>query len=92
MQICVRVKTIGKKKNILPPSPYEIADGISTLRQLLTEIVRSEVEAYNAKETGAQIIPFLTKEELEGQAEAGKVSFGRTFRAKRSICHLCLLL
>ena len=84
MQICVRVKAIGKKKDVLPPTLYEIADGISTLRQLLTEIVRTEVEKYNAKETGAQIIPFLTKEELEGQAEAGKVSFGTVYSDKKA--------
>lgn len=84
MQIYVRVKAVGKKKDVLPPTPYEITDGVSTLRQLLTEIVRTEVEKYNAKETGAQIIPFLTKEELEGQAEAGKVSFGTVYSDKKA--------
>ena len=46
--------------------------------------MRSEVEAYNAKETGAQIIPFLTKEELEGQAEAGKISFGTVYSDRKA--------
>ncbi len=84
MDVFVHVKNLGKKKDILPPTPYEIADGVSMLRQLLTEIVRTEVEKYNAKETGAQIIPFLTKEELEGQVEAGKVSFGTVYSDKNA--------
>ena len=84
MHAYVRVKAIGKKKDILPPTPYEIADGVSTLRQLLTEIVQTEVEKYNAKENGAQIIPFLTKEELNDQAEAGKVSFGTVYSDKKA--------
>ena len=84
MQIYVRVKAIGKKKDILPQTPYEIADGVSTLRQLLTEIVRTEVEKYNAKETGAQIIPFLTKEELDDMAEHGKVSFDTVYSDKKA--------
>ncbi len=84
MDVFVHVKNLGKKKDILPPTPYEIADGVSTLRQLLTEIVRTEVEKYNAKENGAQIIPFLTKEELNDQAEAGKVSFGTVYSDKKA--------
>ena len=84
MQVYVRVKAIGTKKDILPATPYEIADSVSTLRQLLTEIVRTEVEKYNAKENGAQIIPFLTKEELNDQAEAGKVSFGTVYSDKKA--------
>lgn len=76
MDIYVRIKAIGKKKDVLPPTRYAIADGVSTLRELLMNIVRSEIDKYNSKKPGAQIVPFLTKEELEDQAETGKVSFG----------------
>ena len=46
MDIYVRVKAIGKRKDILAPTPYTIPDGICSLRQLLTAVVKKEVAQY----------------------------------------------
>ena len=84
MDIYVRVKAIGKRKNILAPTPYSIPDGICSLRQLLTVVVKKEVAQYNSKEPDAQLIPFLTQQELEDQAKIGKVSFGTIYSDKKA--------
>ena len=84
MDIYVRVKAIGKRKDILAPTPYTIPDGICSLRQLLTAVVQKEVAQYNSKETEAQLIPFLTQQELDDQAKIGKVSFGTIYSDKKA--------
>jgi len=84
MDIYVRVKAIGKRKDILAPTPYTIPDGICSLRQLLTAVVEKEVAQYNSKETEAQLIPFLTQQKLDDQAKTGKVSFGTIYSDKKA--------
>ena len=84
MDIYVRVKAIGKRKDILAPTPYTIPDGICSLRQLLTAVVQKEVDRYNNKEAEAQLISFLTQQELDVQAKIGKVSFGSIYSDKKA--------
>lgn len=87
MEIYVRVKALGKRKDILAPVLYTIPDGIRSLRQLLAAVVQKEVDSYNSKETEMQLIPFLTQQELEAQAKVGKVSFGRIYYDKKANPH-----
>ena len=75
MEIYINVKALGKRRDILAPTPYTIPDGICSLRQLLTAVVQKEVAQYNSKEAETQLIPFLAQQELEDQAKIGKVSF-----------------
>ena len=84
MDIYVRVKAIGKRKDILAPTPYTIPDGICSLRQLLTAVVQKEVAQYNIKEVEAQLIPFLTQQQLDEQSKIGKVSFGTIYSDKKA--------
>lgn len=84
MDIYIRVKALGKRKDDLAPTPYTIPDGICSLRQLLSAVVQKEVAQYNSKETEVQLIPFLTQQELDNQAKIGKVSFGTIFSDKKA--------
>ena len=84
MKIYVRVKTLGKKKDILVPTEYVVPAGIVSLRMLLTAIVEQEVDAYNQKDMDVQMLPFLTQEQLDNQAATGKVSFGRIYSDKKA--------
>lgn len=84
MRIYVRVKTPGKRRDVLAPVAYSLPEGIDSLRKLLTELTRQEVERYNRKDTETQQIPFLTDQELLDQAEAGKVGFGRLWSDKKA--------
>ena len=84
MKICIQMKAAGKRKPVIDHIPYEIPDTVSTLRELLTELVRTEVRRYNEKGTDVQVIPWLSREQMEDQAEAGKISFGRIYSDKKA--------
>lgn len=84
MKINVRMKMLGKRRPILGEVPIEINGTVKTLRELLTELVRIEAERYNKKGVDVQLIPFLSKEEIEEQAAAGKVGFGRIYSDKKA--------
>lgn len=84
MKIYVQVKAAGKRRPVLDRVPYEIPEGIGTLWDFLREIVNVEVERYNQKGTDVQVIPFLTREEVEERAGTGKVAFGRIYSEKKA--------
>ncbi|MGI6094920.1 MAG: hypothetical protein ACOYBL_05740 [Lachnospiraceae bacterium] len=84
MKIYILMKTAGRRRPVLDKVPYEIPDSIGTVRELICEIVRTEVEKYNAKGTDVQSLAFLTDEELQNQAETGKVGFGRIYSDKKA--------
>lgn len=84
MQVYVRVKALGKRRDVLPPRPYELPEDIGSLRALLTAFVETEVDCYNSKDTEAPLLSCLTAEEIEAQSEAGKVSFGRLWSDKKA--------
>lgn len=84
MEILVRIKALGKRRDILAPTAYTLPNGIASLRQLLHALVLLEVERYNRKETGAQLIPYLSPGALDAQAATGKVGFGRIYSDKKA--------
>ena len=84
MQVYVRLKQLVRRRDVLAPIPYEIPDGISSLRQLLTAVAQQEARRYNEKESEAQLIAFLTPEEIDTQASAGKVGFGSVYSQRKA--------
>ena len=84
MRLNVRMKMPGKRRPVLGEVSIEISDTVKTLRELLTELVKMEVERYNQKGVDTQLIHFLSKEELEEQAAVGKVGFGRIYSDRKA--------
>lgn len=75
--IYARMKRAGKqKKEDLLPVPFELERKPDTVRELLTELVSLSVRQYNERKDEGQVLSYLTKEEISGQAAVGKVSFG----------------
>lgn len=75
--IYARMKRAGKqRKEELIPVPFELEARPETVGELLTALVRLSVREYNGRKDEGQVLKFLTKEEIAGQAPAGKVSFG----------------
>lgn len=83
MQIYITVKRMGRSKPALTRIPYELSDGITTLREFIEELVCIEVERYLGKGVNTQVIPYLTAEEVDAGAAAGKVGFGRVYSEKK---------
>ena len=84
MQVYVKIKALGKRRDVLPPKPYELPEGIGSLRQLLTAFVEAEVERYDGKGPEAPRLSCLTAEEIEAQSETGKVGFGRLWSDRKA--------
>ena len=84
MQVFVRVKALGKRRDVLPMKPYTLQDGIGSLRALLTAFVKAEVERYNGKDTEGPLLAALSAEEIREQAESGKVGFGRLWSDRKA--------
>lgn len=84
MQVYIRMKAAGKRRDILQPTAYPIPDTVASLRQLLTAVVEREVDRYNSKDPDTRMIPFLTQRQIDDQAEAGKVSFGTVFSDQKA--------
>jgi len=82
MEIYVNIKSIGRKKFGLHKVPYNVTDNITTLLELITEIVKNEVEKYNSKTAEVKLLPFLTDFEIESKKQTGKVGFGSIYSDK----------
>ena len=84
MKIYIQMKAAGRRKPVLDHVPYELPEEIGTLKDFLSALVKIEVERYNQKGTDVQVVPYLTKEEVEDQASLGKVGFGRIYSDKKA--------
>lgn len=84
MQIYINMKTAGSRRLVLAKIPYEIPDTVSSVRELITSLVQIEVERYNQKNADDTLIKYLTKDQIEEQAQTGKVSFGRVYSDKKA--------
>ena len=84
MQVYVKIKALGKRRDVLPSRPYELPEGIASLRQLLTAFVAAEVARFNGKDTEAPLLSCLSAEEIDARAASGKVGFGRLWSDRKA--------
>jgi len=71
------MKKLGKQKSAdLQPVPFVIDEKPKTVRDLLVSLTKLGVRQYNERKDEGQILAYLTKEEIAGQAARGKVSSG----------------
>ncbi|MDR2523760.1 MAG: hypothetical protein LBC93_08700 [Synergistaceae bacterium] len=91
MRLLASVKQLGKKKPVIGERELQVPE-VSSLRELITAIVRGEVAACSARaadsaegdaETPVTLLAALSKDEIEDKASAGKVGFGLKYNAKR---------
>lgn len=74
--IYARMKKLGKQKKAdIVPVPFVLEKKPECVRDLLTDLVVLGVRDYNARRDAGQILPYLTREEIQDKASAGKVSF-----------------
>ena len=75
--IYVQMKKPGRQKHAdIQPVPVVLDEKPRTVRDLLVGLTKLGVRQYNARKDEGQILAYLTREEIEAQAERGKVSFG----------------
>ena len=78
MKITVKAKQAGRKHALLENTEIEIENIGQTplLEDFLNAIVKQQVEEYNRKPAEKNLLPFLSKREIQQQSESGKVGFG----------------
>jgi hypothetical protein len=78
--ITVSGKTLGLKKPLFAdwsiPFPPDVGDGGLTLRDLISRIVRAEVEAFRTRQEERRTFRALTARDISAAAERGKIDMG----------------
>src|SRR5947209_5377356 len=78
--ITISGKTLGKKKPLFAdwsiPFPPDLGDGALTLRQLISRIVRAEVEAFAQRQQERRLVRALTAGDIDKGVVKGKVDLG----------------
>lgn len=84
MKIKVNLKSIGKRKQSVEPVIYEIQGTPHTVRELILAVTQSGVREYNERMEASELLRYLTKEEIENEAQAGKITFGVNYGEKKA--------
>jgi hypothetical protein len=79
--LSVSAQALGRKKPLCDefqvPPPKAFTDGQPVkLQELLTHIVRSEVEGFKTRQAERRLLKVLTTKDIEQGAAAGKISAG----------------
>lgn len=84
MEIKVNLKSVGRRRQSVKTVSYEIEGCPAMVRELILAVVETGVKEYHHRMESSEILTYLTKEEIEDKAEAGKVSFGVNYGEKRA--------
>ncbi|WP_445478562.1 hypothetical protein ACULLL_20650 [Lysinibacillus irui] len=76
MRLFYQQKVIGKKSRKLQKIPFSIEKPVTTLQDLLVQLVTQQVQQYNDKKVDTPLHLYLTDQQLEDAAQHGKVHFG----------------
>ncbi|MDE7249457.1 MAG: hypothetical protein K2N82_06115, partial [Lachnospiraceae bacterium] len=55
-----------------------------TVRELIYAVTQAGVEEYNQRMESPELLRYLTSEEIDDKAQAGKISFGVNYGEKRA--------
>ena len=72
MKIIVNVKGLSRKK-VIHQEELELKDKISTTKDLITELVKINVEKFNKKIDDKDILSIMTNEYIAEAVRAGKI-------------------
>ena len=72
MKIIINVKGLSRKK-VIHQEEIELTDKISTTKDLITELVKINVEKFNKKIDDKDILSIMTSEYIAEAARSGKI-------------------
>lgn len=84
MEVYVTVKQAGRRRAFVARERLVLPRSPLTLRDLLQDIVRLRVDAYNGQPVNAILVKHLTPDEIEEQWKSGRVAFGRRRNAHQA--------
>ncbi|MBS1795984.1 MAG: hypothetical protein JSS81_19190 [Acidobacteria bacterium] len=86
MKIIVKAKQAGRRRALFENRAIEIEElgRAPSLETLLRAVVRQQMEEFAARAgTGENLLPVLSKTEIDSQADGGKVGFGAIYNENR---------
>ena len=84
MQLLINVKQIGKKKQVINKKPIELNPVPATTSELISAVVLQQVKAYNNRLAGSELLKYISKEQIQEKAEAGKIGFDVNYNGKEA--------
>jgi hypothetical protein len=69
-------KVLGKNQHLFTSWQMDLSDRSLTLEELLTQIVRSEIRAFQARQADRRLTKVLGLVDIEAEVAAGKISSG----------------
>ena len=72
MKIIINVKSLSRKK-VIHQEEVELTNNISTTKDLITELVKINVEKFNKKIDDKNILSIITNENIAKAARIGKI-------------------
>ncbi|SCY97261.1 MULTISPECIES: hypothetical protein [unclassified Lysinibacillus] len=76
MRLFYQQKVIGKKSRKLQKIPFSIDEPVTTLQDLLVQLVTQQVQQFNEKMVDTPLHLYLTDQQLDDATQYGKVHFG----------------
>lgn len=86
MKIIIKAKQAGRKHALLENREIEIENigENPSLEDLIKAVVKQQVEEFNAKPFEKNLLPFLSKEQIEQKSESGKIGFGSIYNESKT--------
>ncbi|MBC5633036.1 hypothetical protein [Parabacteroides hominis] len=75
MQIYIHVKQLGKRRNVIDKKAMQLDKVPGNTASLIAGIVALQVQEYNQRLEQSELLKYLTDEEIQAKATAGKISF-----------------
>ena len=82
MKAYIQVKQLGKRKCSIEKMPVDFPVAPASVQELIEAVVSWQVSEYNERLLQSEMLKYLTREEMEDKAAAGKVDFGANYNGK----------
>lgn len=79
----VNIKGITKGKGKINTITIPCEESLSTVKELLTYMVRYCVREYNSRKENGELLKVLGKEEISNKSATGKIGFGVNYGEKK---------
>ena len=82
MKAYIQVKQVGKRKCSIEKMPVDFPTPPASVQELIEAVVCWQVKEYNERLQQSEMLKYLTSEEMEDKATAGKVGFEANYNGR----------
>lgn len=82
MKAYIQVKQVGKRKCSIEKTPVDFPTPPASVQELIEAVVCWQVKEYNERLQQSEMLKYLTSEEMEDKAAAGKVGFEANYNGR----------